>query len=127
MITSFASELKKLYRKKLKFPLVVVATLEGSEIPVELDRIFIETMHVGYMNLEQREESLLWLLKQKGLRHDADLRKVAGLCSDFVLADLETLILDAAKISYKSEKDRSGIVLGQKDFVKACGNVIKDV
>ena len=124
IISAFGMQLKKLYEKSLKFPLIVIATSETSDLPVELERLFVETTSLEYLQRNQRLSTLSWLLKNKGIMYQADLNKLAGLCSDFVLADLDVLILNARKMKYRviaQSNKLLPVVLLDDDFIKAYG------
>ncbi|XP_015599524.1 peroxisome assembly factor 2 [Cephus cinctus] len=122
-ISAFATELKKAYDKNLEYPLIIIATSDASEIPADLRRIFIESISLKNLDRNQRTETLLWLLASKCLKYEANISKIAGMCSDFVLADLEALILHAVKTRYRlmtNTKEYSSISLLHDDFVNAC-------
>ena len=126
IISHFGTELKKLYNKNLRFPIIVIATSETSDLPSDLQRLFVETIHLKYLDQTDRSSILSWLLKSKDILHQADLHKIAGLCSDFALADIEALVLRARKMKYKQlsqESESSPTVLFDNDFNKACGKI----
>ncbi|XP_033211059.1 peroxisome assembly factor 2 isoform X2 [Belonocnema kinseyi] len=123
IISHFGIELKKLYNKNLRFPVIFIATSESSDLPSDLERKFVATIRLKYLDQTQRLIILSWLLKSKGIVHQADLHKIAGLCSNFVLADLEALVLHATKMKHKqlSQRNESGpLVLLGEDLNKAC-------
>lgn len=77
------------------------------------------------LNQSQRLESLEWLLETKGFESTADLTQVSSICTDFVLADLNAMVLQAAKIgarllSTDTETHRP-LTLSSEDFAKAHG------
>lgn len=119
--------MKKLYNKKLRFPVILIATSESSDIPSELEGSFVATIRLKYLDQTHRSIILSWLLERKGILHQADLHKIAGLCSDFVLADLEALVLRATKIKHKqlSQRNESSLlILLDEDLNEACGKCI---
>lgn len=92
-------------------------------MPAELQRIFIETIHVKHLNQSKRVELISWLLSNRNLTTTADLSKVAGLCSDFKFVDLLALSLHAAKFRCKltSHDQKCMFPLQQEDFDRAYG------
>lgn len=75
------------------------------------------------MTKNQRYESLKWLLAIRGIEYDADLNHVAAFCNDFLLADLNAIILHAAKIKeFHSNSEKR--ILNQEEFEKANGRVV---
>ena len=117
--------MQKVYSKNLKFPIIIIATCNDSEIPIDAERTFLEKINMNNTVEEDKREKLLcWFISSRGLKHEADLSKISRLCSDFVFADLEALVLHAIKYHLKlselSEKN-DGLILTNDDFVKACG------
>lgn len=124
IITAFSRELKKLNEGVSRYPLIVIATLESDDLDADIQRLFIECVSIEHPGQARRAEALSWLIERNGLCNEADLTKIAGLVSDFRLADLETLATQAAKIAYQlSSKSANPIplVLTQSNFVEACG------
>jgi len=115
-----------LYNILRKFPLIIVAASDETDIPAELQRIFIETIHVKHLNQSKRAELISWLLSNRNLTTTADLLKVAGLCSDFKFADLVALSLHAVKFRCKSmsQDQKCTLILEQEDFDRAYGTII---
>ncbi|XP_020288338.1 peroxisome assembly factor 2-like isoform X1 [Pseudomyrmex gracilis] len=124
VISAFTTEIAALYEKRRKFPLIVVAASDESDLPAELHRIFIETVHVKHLNQNERAELMSWFLSDRNLTTTADLSKVAGLCSDFRFADLLALSLHAIKsrcktMTWHDSDDSCKFVLTQEDFDRA--------
>lgn len=104
--------------------MVIVATTEESEIPIDSEKTFVEKIVINQLEQEQRCEVLSWLIKSKRLNHQVDIPKIAKICSDFVFMDLETLVLHAIKNRYKllsQSSENCDITLTNDDFVYACG------
>ena len=105
--------------------MIVVATSESDELDANIERLFIETICIDHPDRLQKSETLSWLLKTRGLFHNADLTKIADFVTDFGLSDLEALIMHAAMIAYQSlpneTPDAISLTLVQNDFIKACG------
>lgn len=125
VISAFSTEIAALYDKRRKFPLIVVAASDESDLPAELHRIFIETIHVKHLNQNKRAELMSWFLSNRNLTTTADLSRVAGLCSDFRFADLLALSLQAIRSRCKTMKhdsdDSCKFILTQEDFDRAYG------
>lgn len=125
IISAFSAEIATLYadrRPRRRFPLIIVAASDETDLPAELQRIFIETIRVKHLNQNKRAELMSWLLFDRNLTTTADLSKVAGLCSDFRFADLMALTLHAAKFRCKSGMPRDeSKILAQTDFDRAYG------
>ncbi|KZC12881.1 Peroxisome assembly factor 2 [Dufourea novaeangliae] len=120
IISTFSTEINSLYNKHVKYPIIITATTSESEISAELNRMFIETIHVDYLKQSERTDLISWLLTKKKLNHEMNLSKIAGMCSDFRFADLNALILHAAKFEYKhSVSDSKSLTVSQEDFDKA--------
>lgn len=128
LISTFVIEINNLFNRKLRYPVIVVATCDTSEVPAELKRIFVENIEIGHLSQVDREETLKWLLVNKAIQYCDDLYKVAVLCSDFTLTDLKALVLNASKHFYKlnQESDNKAqlMILSQENFVAACGKMI---
>ncbi|XP_031782513.1 peroxisome assembly factor 2 [Nasonia vitripennis] len=123
VLAAFGVEVKKLYSKKLTYPIVIIATSNESEIPIDSETTFVEKINIGHLEQNQKCEVLSWLIKSKNLKHQVDLQKIAKMCSDFVLADLEALVLHAIKNRFQRLKDFSKndfIELTNDDFLHAC-------
>lgn len=125
IISAFTDELTSLYAKKSQYPVIVIATSDGSDILAELQRIFIETIHIEPLDQSNRANFISWLLLKKGVNYQADLSKIAGLCSDFKFVDLIALTNLAIKIHYKSmtNKHEISLTLNQEDFFQAHGMI----
>ncbi|XP_072752107.1 peroxisomal ATPase PEX6 [Anoplolepis gracilipes] len=120
IISAFSAEIATLYADKhRRFPLIIVAASDETDLPAELQRIFIETIHVRHLNQNKRAELMSWLLSERNLTTTADLSKVSGLCSDFRFADLVALTLHATKFRCKSEIPSDSKTLTQIDFDRA--------
>lgn len=121
VISVFSTEITALYNKRRKFPVIIVAASDETDIPAELQRIFIETIHVKNLNQSKRTELISWLLASRNLTTTANLSKVAGLCSDFKFADFLALLLHAAKFRCKltSRDQKCTFTLEQEDFDRA--------
>ncbi|KAJ8679147.1 hypothetical protein QAD02_014934 [Eretmocerus hayati] len=122
VISAFVTELDKLYKKKLDFPLIIIATSTESEISVDTKSVFIERITMKKLNHEEKCGVLSWFIKTKGLEHVVDLPKVAKMCSDFVLADLKVLVLHAVKERLKKfglHKESGQMVLVDEDIMDA--------
>lgn len=125
MISTFSSEINSLYHKHLKYPIIIVATTNESDISPELNRIFIETIHVEHLDQNERTNLISWLLMKRNLNHQVNLSKISGICSDFRYSDLSTLILNAVKFHCKdSTKNLKPLTLLQEDFDKAYGTLL---
>lgn len=120
-ITAFEKEISRLYSKNLNYPIIIIATSDGSEIPGELHRVFTETINLENLNNYKRVNILKWHLACQKVKCNADLLKVAELCSDFQYKDLITLTLHAIKMHCKKMHQYSdySIILTKDDFVKA--------
>ncbi|KAH0541158.1 hypothetical protein KQX54_021178 [Cotesia glomerata] len=118
---NFAEQINDIYNIKMKYPLIIIATSEDDEIPSEINRNFIETFSINYFTQDQRSELIEWFLKNRNIKYDVDLSKIAGMCSNFFMNDLETLILDAATNCYKPlmSNEKSCVVINENDFIKA--------
>ncbi|XP_076391593.1 peroxisomal biogenesis factor 6 isoform X2 [Megachile rotundata] len=120
IISTFLAELNLLYDKCLKYPVIIVATTNESDISAELYRIFIETIHMEHLDQNQRTDLISWLLAKRDLDHQVNLYKVAGICSDFRFLDLLALILHAVKYYCKdSSRNLKSVILLQENFDKA--------
>lgn len=125
MISTFSNEINSLYHKHLKYPIIIVATTNESDISPELNRIFIETIHVEHLDQNERTNLISWLLMKRNLNHQVNLSKISGICSDFRYSDLSTLILNAVKFHCKdSTKNLKPLTLLQEDFDKAYGTLL---
>lgn len=100
IISAFETEIKRVFNEKGNYPLIVIATSESLDLSVKLKRLFLETICLNHLNLTQRSNTLSYLLESKGILNKPDLQKIIGLCSDFVLADFEALILHGVKTKY---------------------------
>ncbi|KYM82398.1 Peroxisomal biogenesis factor 6 [Atta colombica] len=121
-ISFFSTEITTLYNSRRRFPLIIIAASDETDIPSELQRFFIETIHVKPLNQNKRAELISWLLFNRNLKTIADLSKVAGLCSDFKVADLLALSLHATKFRCKlmsHANQRCTLTLEQEDFDRA--------
>lgn len=125
IISSFSNEILMLYEECQKFPLIIIATSDEIDIAPEVQRIFIETIHIKHLNQNQRMQLISWSLSNRNITCAMDLSKIAGLCSDFRFADLIALSLHAAKFRHKSMADsRYLLTLVQEDFDQAYGTII---
>ncbi|KAK9298630.1 hypothetical protein QLX08_008106 [Tetragonisca angustula] len=118
IISSFSNQINSLYDKRLKLPIIIVATTNESDIPAELNRIFIESIHVEHLDQNERTNLISWLLMKRNLDHQVNLSKISGICSDFRYSDLSTLILNAVKFRCK-DNAKNLKSLTQEDFDKA--------
>jgi len=123
IISAFSTEIDVLYNKRQQFPLIIIAATDETELPAELQRIFVETIHVDHMNQNKRAEFISWLLSNRNLTTTANVSKIAELCSDFRFADLLALSLHAIKFRYKLTSHDSGSIstLTQEDLNRAYG------
>ncbi|XP_076298831.1 peroxisomal biogenesis factor 6 isoform X2 [Lasioglossum baleicum] len=120
IISTFSTEVNNLYSKHVKYPVIIIATANESEIPAELNRMFIETFQIDHLNKNERTRLISWLLQRKHINCQSNLSKVAGMCSDYRFADLNALILHAVKFHNKhSDSDLNSLTLTQEDFDKA--------
>lgn len=103
--------------KRLPYPVIVIATCDEVDIPTELARIFVQTISINHLNQNERVGLIEWLLKKRRLRHETNLAKVAALCSDFNLSDVNTLVSHAVKTRYK--RDPTAAILAEADFEEA--------
>ncbi|XP_018358507.1 PREDICTED: peroxisome assembly factor 2 isoform X2 [Trachymyrmex cornetzi] len=120
IISFFSTEITTLYNRHRRFPLIIVAASDETDVPAELQRFFIETIHVKHLNQSKRAELISWLLFNRNLKTIADLSKVA--CSDFKVADLLALSLHATKFRCKSmshANHKCTLTLKQEDFDRA--------
>lgn len=109
----------------MKHPLIIIATSEDGEIASEIDRNFIERFSIDYFTQDQRSELIEWFLKSRNIKYNFDLSNIAGMCSNFFMNDLETLVLDAATNCFKSlmSNEKSYVVINENDFIKAYGKI----
>jgi peroxin-6 len=124
VLSTFISEIKKLFNTKREYPIIVIATSNDSEIPIDSEKTFIEKITIGHLEQKERYKMLSWFIEKKGLKHQADLHQISKISSDFVLADLEALVLHAIKIRYKihdSSKESDIMELTNDDFNSAYG------
>lgn len=124
VLSAFTNELKKLFNKNLKYPVIIIATSSESEILIDSERTFVETISIDRLEQDQKCKILSWLMEKKSLKYDVDLQKIAKHCSDFVLADLEALVLHAMKSRFKQisqSQNPNEMILSNDDFVHACG------
>ncbi|XP_011640683.1 peroxisome assembly factor 2 [Pogonomyrmex barbatus] len=121
VISAFSTEITMLYDKPRKFPLIIVAASDETDIPAELQRIFIETIHIKHLNQSERVKLISWFLSNRNLTTTANLEEIAGLCSDFKFADLLALLLHAVKFRCKSmpRDQKCTFILEQEDFDRA--------
>ena len=120
IISTFSAEVNALYEKRFKYPIIVIATTSESDIPAELNRMFIETIHIEHLDQNTRAELISWLLAKRNLKHRVNLSKISGMCSDFRYADLTALILHAVKVHCEqADVDSKSLTLSQEDFDKA--------
>ncbi|XP_046829878.1 peroxisome assembly factor 2 isoform X1 [Vespa crabro] len=121
IISAFAREINDLYSKTLNYPVIIIATSDGSEIPGELHRIFTETINLESLDRQKRMDIIKWQLACQRINYDADLLNIAELCSDFQYKDLIALTLHTIKIYCKRTKQYSehSITLTKDDFVEA--------
>lgn len=126
IISSFSNQINSLYNKRLKLPIIIVATTNKFDIPAELNRIFIESIHVEHLDQNERRNLISWLLMKRNLDHQVNLSKISGICSDFRYSDLSTLILNAVKFQCKElhTKNLKSLTLSQEDFDKAYGKIV---
>ncbi|KOC68156.1 Peroxisome assembly factor 2 [Habropoda laboriosa] len=120
IISTFANEINSLYNKRLKYPVIIVATTSESEIPAELNRIFLETIQMEHLDQNERSDLISWLLAKRNLDYQVNLSKLSGMCSDFRYSDLSALILHAIKFHCKNNvSDLKPLTLSQEDFDQA--------
>lgn len=115
-----------MYSKKRKQPLIIVATTDESEIPIDSEKSFVEKVLIDNLEQEQRCDAVSWLIKSKQMKHQVDIPKIAKMCSDFVMTDLETLVLHAMKNHFKKVVRSSmccDIILTNEDFMVAFGKL----
>ncbi|XP_012253776.2 peroxisome assembly factor 2 isoform X1 [Athalia rosae] len=117
IISAFVSELESLYKIESDYPLVVVATLNDSSIVNSLQLLFTETIPIELSSQKERLDCLNWLLATKRFKTNADLSHIASICTDFVLADLNAIVLQAVKIGCKSRSSK--LMITQEDFCEA--------
>ncbi|XP_014227870.1 peroxisome assembly factor 2 isoform X1 [Trichogramma pretiosum] len=124
VIASFSEALKKLYRKKLNFPLIIFAISSESEMAIDTESTFVDKITIESLTQNERIEILSWVAQMNGLKCEADLQKISKMCSDFVLADLEALVSHATKSRLKlvdsTQKQDADLTLTTEDFVSAC-------
>ncbi|CAL7946508.1 unnamed protein product [Xylocopa violacea] len=120
IISTFSNEINLLYNKHTRYPIIIVATTSESDIPAELNRIFIETIHLEHLDQNQRMDLISWFLVKRKLDHQGNLLKLSGICSDFRYSDLLALILHAVKFHCKdSTTNLKSLTLLQDDLDKA--------
>ncbi|KAK2582112.1 hypothetical protein KPH14_004484 [Odynerus spinipes] len=121
IISAFTKEINGLYSKSFNYPIIIVATSDGSEIPGELYRVFTETITLESLDRNQKMDIIKWQLACQRVKCDADLLNIADMCSDFQYKDLITLTLHTIKIHCKNKGQYSEypITLAKDDFVKA--------
>lgn len=125
IISALETEMKKVFDRNMNYPIIVIATSESSDLPVNLKRLFLENISLQYLDQTLRSNILSCLLKTKQILNEADLLKIAGLCSDFILADFEAFILHTIKIKYNidtlPQSNETCTKLLDVDFNKAYG------
>lgn len=123
IISAFETEIKKVFDANVNYPLIVIATCENTDLPVKLKRLFLEKISLNHPSQNQRSEILSYLLQIKGIGNKSDLQKIVGLCSDFVLADFQALILHGVKTKYNgntlSQANEQSTILAEEDFNNA--------
>lgn len=120
--SNFTEQLNNLYcEEKTNYPLIVIATTESPDISAEISRNFIERIKIQYLNQDERANTIEWFSKIKKFKYSLDVPKIAAMCSDFVLNDLETLTLNAAKNSYKRFGNNKNFTIELCDYIKALG------
>ncbi|XP_011493943.1 PREDICTED: peroxisome assembly factor 2 [Ceratosolen solmsi marchali] len=122
VLQKFETEIDLLYSEKREYPIIIIATSDISEIPIDTEKIFTEIIAVKDLEEEDRYQLLSWFIESKGLKHQADLQQISKMCSNFVLADLEALVLYATKNRYKivnSSNESDILELFNEDFIFA--------
>lgn len=111
----------------MKYPIIIIATSNDSEIPIDAEKTFVEKISMNHLEQDQRRELLFWLIDSKGLKHEVDVPKIAKMCSDYVLADFEALVSHAIKNRFKlfnSSIESSIMELSNSDFIHAYGKCL---
>lgn len=124
VISAFATEIAALYEAtQQKFPLIIVASAEETDVPAELQRMFTETIHMTPLDEEKRVHLTLSLLQVKRCIVDTDLYLPLALerCTDFRYEDLQALVLNAIKAQVRSIPRNRQFTILQKDFNCASG------
>lgn len=126
VIFAFSTQIAALYEKaQREFPLIIVAGSDESDIPAELQRMFIETIHMKLLDETKQLELMSSLLLEWNLTTTADLSKSVKLCSNLTSSDLLALLSYAIKVHFRSQRNnRDCPVIQQEDFDKAYGTVI---
>ncbi|XP_076245751.1 peroxisomal biogenesis factor 6 [Calliopsis andreniformis] len=120
IISTFSIEVNALYEKNFKYPIIIIAGTNESDIPAELNRMFIETIHMEHLDQNIRTNLISWLLVNKNISHSVNLSKVSGMCSDFTYSDFEALILNAVKFHCRQAgTNTKSLILSHEDFNKA--------
>lgn len=115
--SNFTEQLNNLYNEQMKYPLIIIATIESSKIPIDIERNFIEKITIKQLNQDDKIDIICWYLKIKKLNTNIDVKVIAELCYDLVLNDFETIILNSAKNSYK--KYKNNLLIEMSDFKKS--------
>lgn len=100
-----------------------MATTSETDIPAELNRIFIETIHVKHLDQNERTDIISWLLAKRNLDHHVNLSKISAMCSDYRYLDLLVLMSHAVKFQCKDSATKfNSLTLSQADFDRAYGD-----
>ncbi|XP_057324311.1 peroxisomal ATPase PEX6 [Microplitis mediator] len=118
--SNFTEQLNNIYKIKMKYPLIIIATSEDSEIPCDVNRNFIQTITIDYFTQDERTELIEWFLKSRNIKYDVDLTKISGMCSNYLMNDIESLTNYAATNGYKLiSTNESSTVINENDFIDA--------
>ncbi|KAG7199809.1 hypothetical protein KM043_000470 [Ampulex compressa] len=109
VLSSLATEMREaLPDKPLEYPVIVIASSDGSEVFPELRRLFVERISLDRLDQAYRTELISWVLAERGLESTAPRKELAGLCADFRPVDFTTLALHAAKAAYGAAGEAAG-------------------
>ncbi|XP_034948929.1 peroxisome assembly factor 2 isoform X2 [Chelonus insularis] len=117
--SSFSEQLNDLYKTKMTLPLIIIATLEGTDIPLDIKRNFIEEIQIDHLTQNERIELLDWFLKVNGIKYQADLSKIASMCSGYTFYNIENLTLQAITNYHKRILTEGELNINDDDFLKA--------
>lgn len=105
--------------------MIIVATSIDSDIPIDVDKIFLEKIYIEPLDLDKRTKILSWCIEIKGTKSKIDTNRIAKICSDFTLLDIEALVLHAVKRRFfcNNQIVNDDVVLTDEDFDFAIGIV----
>ncbi|PNF15634.1 hypothetical protein B7P43_G15602 [Cryptotermes secundus] len=130
-VSSFVSEVEKLFQETKTFPVILVATCNSkngcaSAVFPTLARLFLHVIHMQSPDELQRTAMLQWISQKCGVSVNADLSHVAAQTSGFIYADLAALVSHAVRNNFKrmkvtscDEQNSPDVALSNADFEEA--------